>query len=122
MNGSLSLKEKYTFGLLSAIFLVPELIWGMISKYWFFSIFGSWKNLEQNVAFLSDNTNAKLYTNILFLQIFSLLVLLILAIYKGQKLKFFTPIIVLLIALIGLGGIVFMYSYALSYVQYSIGF
>ncbi|MCK9352220.1 MAG: hypothetical protein WCT49_05760 [Candidatus Paceibacterota bacterium] len=118
---NLTKKERLIFSTFSALFIVPELVWGMISKYWFFSIFGSWKNLEQNVAFLSDNTNAKLYTNILFLQILSLLVLLILATYKGKKLKFFTPIIVLLIALIGLGGIVLMYSYALSYVQYSIG-
>jgi len=114
--------DKLIFGSLSTLFIVPELIWGMISKYWFYTLFGTRFDVDARVVFISDPANSKFYTNILFLQFFVLLGLLILVIYKGKKLKFFTPIIVLLIALIGLGGIVLMFSYALSYVQYSIGF
>lgn len=83
----LTKKEKYAFGLLSAIFLAPEVIWGIISKYYFFSVFGSWEQMKEQVAFFRDTANASLYFNILFIQVVSIFILLVLTFTKRKKIK-----------------------------------
>jgi len=96
----LSAKEKLTFGVLTALFVVPEIIWGIISKYWFFSSFGSWKDEVQHIPFLSDPTNGIFYTNILFVQAIGLLMSVIFIVAKRKSIKLYIPMLAVLFLLV----------------------
>ena len=82
----LSKKEKYIFGLLSALFVVPEIIWGMVSKYWLSGILGKPEMLSQIETWFNKET-APIYSSILFIEFLSLLILTILTLVKRKKIK-----------------------------------
>lgn len=119
---NLTKKEKLILSILSALFIAPELVWGMISKYWFYTLLGTRFDVNAHVLFIADPKNSKFYTNILFLQFFGLLGLLIFVIIKRKKIKSPNLFITLSSVLLILTSVVLAFGYALSYVTYSIGF
>jgi hypothetical protein len=95
----LSTKEKICFGVLSALFFVPELMWGMVSKYWLSGILGKPEMLSQ-LEIWFDKTTAPFYSGILLIQFLSLLSLVILTLVKRQKIKGYALILILELVLL----------------------
>lgn len=82
----LSVKEKILFDVFTVLFIVPEVIWGMTSKYWLSSIFGKPEMLSQVETWFGKKT-APFYSGILLIEFLSLLVLVILTLVKRKKIK-----------------------------------
>jgi hypothetical protein len=97
---TLTKKDKIIFSVLLLLFIIPEIVWGMISKYWFYSLFGTWSQVKENVVFISTPLNAKLYFFILLAEAVSLLYLLCMLIKVRKKITFMWLWLVILLAII----------------------
>jgi len=111
----LSTKEKTLFSSLLALFVVPELIWGMVTKFWFYSIFGVWKQVNEHVSFLFDQNNARSYFLILVAQIISLVFLFVIILKKRQQIRHYILISISLFVAIVFTAYVVLSSYFVAF-------
>jgi len=119
---NLTQKDKIILSILSALFIVPEIIWGAVRNQLYSLYSANFSHYSSSSDFLSDSTTRAFIIPVLYIQFIGILLSLIFLIYKRKNIsnhRVFWSLIVILGILVVLTFAVCLIAYAVTHVTVS---